>query len=229
MLNLILADVYGPQKLLGEGLLPPDFVFAHAGFLRPCHHIHVPHQTYLHLYASHLARSADDGRWLVLADRTQTPSGAGYAVENRIVISRMLPNKFRDCRVQRLASFFIAVREMLHGLAAQHRDNPRIVLLSPGSQSPTYFEDAYLARYLGYTLVEGGDLTVRNGRVYVKTLAGSFRPTWFFAGYPTTDAIRSNFAATRSRAFPDYCRRCAAAAWRSRTRWEAACSRPRRS
>ncbi len=172
LLNLILADVYGPQKLLGEGLLPPDFVFAHTGFLRPCHHIHVPHQTYLHLYASHLARSAEDGRWLVLADRTQTPSGAGYAVENRIVISRMLPNKFRDCRVQRLASFFISVREMLHGLAAQNRDNPRIVLLSPGPQSPTYFEDAYLARYLGYTLVEGGDLTVRNGRVYLKTLGG---------------------------------------------------------
>ncbi len=172
LLNTILADVYGPQKLLAEGLLPPELVFAHEGFLRPCHRMEVPRQTYLHLYAAHMARSADDGNWLVLADRTQTPSGAGYALENRIVISRMLPNEFRDCQVQRLASFFMAEREMLRGLAAQHKDNPRIVLLSPGPASPTYFEDAYLARYLGYTLVEGGDLTVRQNRVYLKTLGG---------------------------------------------------------
>ena len=145
---------------------------AHPNSLRPCHRVRVPRDTYLHLYAVHLARSADDGRWLVLADRTQTPSGAGYAVENRIVISRMLPNKFQDCRVQLLASFFISVRETLRGLAAHHRDNPRIVLMSPGPTSATYFEDAYLARYLGYTLVEGGDLTVRDNRVYLKTLGG---------------------------------------------------------
>jgi uncharacterized circularly permuted ATP-grasp superfamily protein/uncharacterized alpha-E superfamily protein len=172
LLNLILADVYGPQDLLAGGHLPPELVFAHTGFLRPCHRIPVPHETYLHLYAAHLARSADHGSWLVLSDRTQTPSGAGYAVENRIVISRMLPNKYRDCRVQRLAAFFISVRETLHSLAAHHRDNPRIVLLSPGPMSPTYFEDAYLARYLGFTLVEGGDLTVRDNHVYLKTLGG---------------------------------------------------------
>ena len=172
LLNMILADVYGPQTLLASGDLPAEFVYAHPNFLRPCHRVRVPRDTYLHLYAVHLARSADDGRWLVLADRTQTPSGAGYAVENRIVISRMLPNKFHDCRVQRLASFFISVRETLRGLAAHHRDNPRIVLMSPGPTSATYFEDAYLARYLGYTLVEGGDLTVRDNRVYLKTLGG---------------------------------------------------------
>jgi uncharacterized circularly permuted ATP-grasp superfamily protein/uncharacterized alpha-E superfamily protein len=172
LLNMILADVYGPQSLLASGDLPAEFVYAHPNFLRPCHRVRVPRDTYLHLYAVHLARSADDGRWLVLADRTQTPSGAGYAVENRIVISRMLPNKFHDCRVQRLASFFISVRETLRGLAAHHRENPRILLMSPGPTSATYFEDAYLARYLGYTLVEGGDLTVRDNRVYLKTLGG---------------------------------------------------------
>ena len=172
LLNMILADVYGPQTLLASGDLPAEFVYAHPNFLRPCHRVRVPRDTYLHLYAVHLARSADDGRWLVLADRTQTPSGAGYAVENRIVISRMLPNKFHDCRVQRLASFFISVRETLRGLAAHHRENPRILLMSPGPKSATYFEDAYLARYLGYTLVEGGDLTVRDNRVYLKTLGG---------------------------------------------------------
>jgi uncharacterized circularly permuted ATP-grasp superfamily protein/uncharacterized alpha-E superfamily protein len=171
LLNMVLADIYGPQTLLASGHLPPELVFAHAGFLRPCHRIQVPRELYLPLYAAHLARSSEGG-WLVLSDRAKAPSGAGYAVENRIVISRMLPNKFRDCRVERLASFFMTVRETLHSLAAQHRDNPRIVLLSPGPSSPTYFEDAYLARYLGFTLVEGGDLTARDNRVYMKTLGG---------------------------------------------------------
>ena len=171
LLNLMLADLYGSQSLLASGHLPPELIFAHPGFLRPCHRVRVPYDVYLHLYATHLARGPD-GRWLVLADRAQTPFGGGYAVENRIVISRMLPNMFHDCRVQRLASFFISVRETLQGLAAHHRDNPRIVLLSPGPTSPTYFEDAYLARYLGYTLVEGGDLTVRDNRVFLKTLGG---------------------------------------------------------
>ncbi len=184
LLNLILADVYGPQSLVAEGHLPPELVFGHTGFLRPCHRIPVPEQTHLHLHAVHLARSADNGGWHVLSDRTQTPSGAGYAVENRIVISRMLPNKFRDCRVQRLASFFLAVRETLHGLAQRHRENPRIVLLSPGPKSPTYFEDAYLARYLGYTLVEGGDLTVRDNRVYLKTLGGLIQVDVLFRRVP---------------------------------------------
>lgn len=172
LLNLILADLYGPQSLVARGLLPPELVFGHPGFLRPCHGIAVPRGSHLHLYAAHLARSAEDGGWLVLSDRTQTPSGTGYAVENRIVISRMLPSTYHDCRVERLASFFISIREMLHSLAVHHRENPQIMLLSPGPKSPTYFEDAYLARYLGFTLVEGGDLTVRDGRVYLKTLGG---------------------------------------------------------
>ncbi len=172
LLNMILADAYGTQSLVARGLLPQELLFGHPGFLRPCHGIAIPRGTHLHLYAAHLARSADDGSWIVLSDLTQTPSGAGYAVENRIVISRMLPSIYYDCRVQRLAPFFISIREMLHSLAAQHRDNPQIMLLSPGPASPTYFEDAYLARYLGYTLVEAGDLTVRDNRVYLKTLGG---------------------------------------------------------
>jgi uncharacterized circularly permuted ATP-grasp superfamily protein/uncharacterized alpha-E superfamily protein len=171
LLNLILADLYGPQRLLHEGLIPAELLFAHSAFLRPCHNLHVPRHTYLHLYAAHLARSTD-GQWQVLADRTQVPSGAGYSLENRIVISRMLPHVFHDCQVQRLATFFMTLRDTLKSLALHHRDNPRIVLLSPGPRSPTYFEDAYLARYLGYTLVAGDDLAVRDYRVYLKTLGG---------------------------------------------------------
>ena len=118
-----------------------------------------------------LARSPD-GQWWVLADRTQAPSGAGYALENRIVLLRSLPEAFRDCQVHRLASFFRAQRDTLMALAPQPRDQPRVVLLTPGPYNETYFEHAYLARYLGFTLVEGGDLTVRDRRVFIKTLEG---------------------------------------------------------
>jgi uncharacterized circularly permuted ATP-grasp superfamily protein/uncharacterized alpha-E superfamily protein len=171
LLNLILADLYGPQTLLSAGLLPPSLVFSNPAFLRPCHGIRVPHGIHLHLHAVDLARSPD-GQWWVLADRTQAPSGAGYALENRIVLLRNLPEAFRDCQVHRLASFFRAQRDTLMALAPQPHDQPRVVLLTPGPYNETYFEHAYLARYLGFTLVEGGDLTVRDRRVFIKTLEG---------------------------------------------------------
>jgi uncharacterized circularly permuted ATP-grasp superfamily protein/uncharacterized alpha-E superfamily protein len=171
LLNLILADLYGPQRLVRERLLPPSLLFASPGFLRPCHGLHVPGDIYLHLHGVDMARSAD-GQWWALADRTQSPSGAGYALENRIVLRRSLPEAFRDCQVQRLASFFQVQRETLLSLAPPGRDHPKVVLLTPGPYNETYFEHAYLARYLGFTLVEGGDITVRDRRVFIKTLEG---------------------------------------------------------
>ena len=171
VLNLLLSDLYGPQQLLHERQLPPYLVFGNPGFLRACHGITVPRGIHLHLHAVDLARSPD-GQWRVLADRTQAPSGAGYTLENRIVLSRSLPEAFRDCQVQRLASFFWAQRDTLTALASAPRDTPRVVLLTPGPLNETYFEHAYLARYLGFTLVEGGDLTVRDRRVFIKTLDG---------------------------------------------------------
>jgi uncharacterized circularly permuted ATP-grasp superfamily protein/uncharacterized alpha-E superfamily protein len=171
LLDALLADIYGPQHLVREGLLPGQFVFGHPGFLRACRGLPVPGNRYLHWSAAHIARSPE-GNWWVVADRTQAPVGAGYSVENRIVISRMLPHVFQQCRVQRLAGFFITLRQTLGGLAPDRRDGPHTVLLSPGPTSPTYFEDSYLARYLGYTLVEGEDLTVRDNRAYLKTLGG---------------------------------------------------------
>lgn len=170
LLNLILTDVYGPQKLMREGLLPPALVFGNPNFLRPVHGTQVPGDSHLHFVAFDLARSPD-GNWWVLADRTQAPAGAGYALENRIVMSRCLPDLFADCNVRRLAPFFQAMRETLHNLAVR-TDNPRTVLLSSGPTDEGYFEHAYLARYLGFTLVEGADLTVRDNRVYIKTLSG---------------------------------------------------------
>ncbi len=171
LLDLILADLYGPQRLLERGFLPPELVFGNPAFLHPCHGMQVPGNRYLHLYAVNLGRSTD-GKMMVLGDRTQAPSGTGYALENRLVLSRMLPDVFRDCQVQRLAPFFQAERELLQSIAPHNRDNPRVVLLTPGPYNETYFEHAFLAGYLGYTLVEGADLLVRGNRVYLKLLGG---------------------------------------------------------
>ncbi len=171
LLNLVLADVYGPQRLLREGHLPPALVQANPGFLRPCHGLPMRGNIHLHFHAADLARAAT-GQWWVIADRTQAPSGAGYALENRIVLSRILPEEFRDCQVERLASFFRTIRATLRSLAPLNPDNPSVVLLTPGPYNETYFEHDYLARYLGFTLVEGGDLTVRDEKVFIKTLEG---------------------------------------------------------
>jgi uncharacterized circularly permuted ATP-grasp superfamily protein/uncharacterized alpha-E superfamily protein len=171
LLNMLLADFYGPQRLLRANLFPPELIFRHRGFLRSCCNLPVARDIYLHNYAADLARSPD-GQWWVIADRTQTPSGAGYALENRLVSQRVLPDVFRSAHVRRLADFFQSYRELLHSLVPHHHDNPRIVLLTPGQYNETYFEHAFLARYLGYSLVEGGDLTVRDNSVFLKTLGG---------------------------------------------------------
>ncbi len=171
LLNWILADLYGPQQLLHGGHIPPALVFANPGFWRPCHGVPVKGDTYLHLLAVDLARSSD-GQWWVLADRTQAPSGAGYALENRIVLAETFPDQFREFQVQRLASFFRTLRDSLLRLSPSNRDNPRVVLLTPGPLNETYFEHSFLSRYLGFTLVQGADLTVRDSKVYLKTLEG---------------------------------------------------------
>ncbi len=170
LLDAVLRDLYGEQRLLREGLLPAELVFAHPGYLRPCRGA-LDGTSWLQLYAADLGR-APNGRFWVLADRTQAPSGAGYALENRLVVSRTLSEAFREGRVERLAGFFAHLRDTLRALAPHHRDNPRIALLTPGPYNETYFEHAYLARYLGLSLVEGGDLTVRDRTLYLKTLGG---------------------------------------------------------
>ena len=169
LLELLLRDLYGPQTLLTEGRIPSALLYANPAFLRPLAGVQLRGQSFLHLLAVDLARSPD-GQWWVLADRTQAPSGAGYALENRTIVSDVLPDLFRDSNVQRLAPFFRAQREALIAMAG--RDNPLVVLMTPGPLNETYFEHSYLARYLGFTLVEGADLTVRDQRVYLKTVGG---------------------------------------------------------
>jgi uncharacterized circularly permuted ATP-grasp superfamily protein/uncharacterized alpha-E superfamily protein len=172
VLNGMLADLYGEQRLLAEGLLPPALVYGQRGYLAPCRGLRPAGDTWLHVYAADLARSPD-GRWWVIADRTQAPSGAGYALENRLIVSRVFPELFRDLRVEHLAGFFRALQDSLNGLApVDAGERPHVVLLTPGPYNETYFEHAYLARYLGFPLVEGQDLTVRGDTVYLKTLRG---------------------------------------------------------
>ncbi len=186
LLNRILLDVYGPQRLLAEGRLPPALVHGHAGFLRPVHGMRHQDDIALHFYALDLAR-APDGRWWALSDRTQAPSGAGYALENRAVISRTFPELLREQNVRNLGPFFDTMRASLehwgrqcaaHGAGAQPLrpgEAPMMVLLTPGPLNETYYEHAYLARYLGLPLVQGSDLTVRNGMVWLKSLSGMQR------------------------------------------------------
>ena len=171
LLNTILNDSYGPQRLIRQGDMPAAMVLAQPSYLRPCHGIKPPHEKPLQVYGVDIARSPD-GQWWVLSDRTQIPTGAGYALENRLITSRLLPEVFRDARVRRLAGFFRQMQSSLSALAPRRVEEPRVVLLTPGPYNETYFEQAYLARYLGYTLVEGEDLTVRDDRVYLKTLSG---------------------------------------------------------
>ena len=169
LLNLLLEDLYGSQSLLKNGHFPAELLYANPAFLRPMVGVQVPAHSYLHMLAVDLARSPD-GQWWVLADRTQAPSGSGYALENRTIVSDVLPDLFRNSNVLRLAPFIRAQRDALTALAGCN--NPRIVLLTPGPFNETYFEHSYLARYLGFTLVEGADLTVRDRCVFLKTVEG---------------------------------------------------------
>src|SRR5436189_203629 len=126
-----------------------------------------PHWRYL---ANALGMRGADGRVMVLSDRTQAPSGAGYALENRVVLSRVLPSLYRDSHVHRLSLFFQNLRASLAALAPRRRADPRVVVLTPGPLNEAYFEHTYLASYLGYTLARGGDLVVQDGRVFLRSV-----------------------------------------------------------
>lgn len=171
LLDMILKDLYGKQTLLKKGLLPCELVFAHQGFIHACMGTIPKHGKQLSVYAANLVRGSK-GRLWVLDDRAQAPSGVGYALENRVVMMRILPDILKETRVHRLSGFFKEFGKQLAGMARHNKDNPRVVVLTPGPFNETYFEHAYLASYLGYTLVQGDDLAVRDGHVWLKSLAG---------------------------------------------------------
>ena len=170
LLDAVLADVYGNRSLLDEGLLPASLVLAHPQYLRPLHGCRPAGGVHLHVAAFDLARGPD-GAWRVVSQRTQAPSGLGYLLQNRLIISQQFPAAFRDLHVQRVAAGFLGLLQGLQRLSPEG-DNARVVLLTPGPHNETYFEHAFLSRYLGVTLVEGGDLTVRGERLFLKTLHG---------------------------------------------------------
>ena len=169
LIETVLRDVYGEGRLIKSGALPASAIAGSTDYLQPLSGVLGRDKHYLHVYAVDLGRGPD-GKWWVLGDRAQAPSGSGYALANRLVLSRTFPTLYRDLNVERLAPFFDGFRAGLAACAT--RSDPRICLLTPGPYNETYFEQAYLARYLGLQLVEGGDLTVRDNFVHIRTIAG---------------------------------------------------------
>lgn len=169
LLEQVMADLYGPNRLVAEGHLPPALVAGNPEWLRPLVGIAPASGHFLHFVAFEIGRGPG-GQWWVLADRTQAPSGAGYALENRVATTRAFADVYAAQNVQRLAGFFRDFREAMLGLRADRE--ARVAILTPGPMNDTYFEQSFIARYLGFMLVEGEDLAVVNGRVMVRTVGG---------------------------------------------------------
>lgn len=171
VINDTLRDIYGPQQLIRRGLVPPSLIFGQRGFLWPCINTLDTHENHLHMYAVDIARDAK-GQWRVLKDRTQGPLGAGYALQNRQIMSTALPALFNQLRVHPQTDYFRALRQTLLSSMSVEDGNVVTVLLSPGPKHPAYFEHVFLARQMGVPITESLDLTVRNDLLYLKTLRG---------------------------------------------------------
>ena len=167
LFDAVLGDLYGEQQLLRGGLIPPELVFSDSTYLRPCHNLQRRDQ--LQFYAADLARGAD-GQWRVIDSHTETLAGLGFCLANRVVHTHIAGDIFNRCGVTRLAGHFQRVQSALTAFSG--RDNARIALLTPGAHHADYFSHAYMARYLGYLLVEGRDLVTKGSRLYLKTLEG---------------------------------------------------------
>ncbi|MFT3680907.1 MAG: circularly permuted type 2 ATP-grasp protein [Ferruginibacter sp.] len=171
LLDLLLKDIYGSQTLIKEGIIPQELIHMHPGFLRSCVNINLPAEQHLILYAADLARGTDGHLW-VISDRTQAPSGYGYALENRFAMLSILPELFSKLRVSRLSPYFDFLQKALNKIAPHGNDEPKVIILTPGPDNETYFEHSYLAAYLGLTLVQGNDLMVKDNFVWLKTIEG---------------------------------------------------------
>ena len=172
LLNLFLEDSYGRQTMLQNGHIDPFLVYANPSFHRACHGLLDRGEKFLNIYAADVAR-AKDGKWWVVSDRVEATSGLGYALDNRLLLSRILPNTLNHVGTRRLLPFVEHFCQQIEALAKHNRHHPHIALLSPGPQNETYYEHSFLARNLGFTLAEGADLTVRNNRLYMKTIGGT--------------------------------------------------------
>lgn len=171
LLNALFKDLYGARRLLFDRVVPPEVVYGAHGYLRQCYNLYQNHERELLFFSCDLARR-HDGSFVVIGDRAQAPSGTGYALENRIALSRVFPSLYRDSEVHRVALFFRSMRKSLAAMARNRDREPVVVLLTPGPENETYFEHVFLAGYLGYTLAQATDLTIRNNRVFIKTVEG---------------------------------------------------------
>lgn len=171
LLEAVVRDLCGPRTLIARGRLPAEAVFTDPAYVRPAVGLPANMGAYLFQYAVDLARGPD-GRMWVLEDRAESPAGAGYALESRTILGRVFPRGLSRLQVRRLSPYFRGYREAVMGMYEGRRLEPRAVLLTPGPYNANYFEHAYLAAYLGYTLVQGSDLLVRDGCLKLKTLEG---------------------------------------------------------
>lgn len=171
LLSALYDDIYGPKTLFETGLLPSQALLASPHFLLPCHRSLPTDRAPITFHGVDVIQDTQ-GQWRVIADRLQAPSGTGFALENRILMARALPDMYRNAPLKRLAGFLDLHHRTLIAMAYQHRDNPTLILLTPGPGSPRYFEHAYLANYLNIALVEGQDLVVRDAQVWLRTLGG---------------------------------------------------------
>ncbi len=174
LLDLILTDIYGPRTLIRRGFIPPALIFGSDAYLRPAHGMRIPGSHQLFFYAADVFRTPE-GAFTALGDRTQAPSGAGYAMADRRVVTRVSPEVFRRSAPHGLSGFFRTFRNALQSVAPRAAEDPRVVVLSPGTQSETAFDQAYVASMLGLPLVEAVDLTVREGRLWMRAL-GRYEP-----------------------------------------------------
>ena len=171
VLNLVLKDIYGKNELIKNGIVPYEIIFSHRGFLRNCHQIDYKTAKQLLIHSADLARGPD-GRMWVVNDRTEAPSGLGYSLENRFSINEVVPDFFNEINVKQPFGFFKDFNQLLINSAPNNKENPTIVILTPGPLNETYFEHSYLSSFLGYPLVKGNDLVVRDDKVWIKTLKG---------------------------------------------------------
>jgi uncharacterized circularly permuted ATP-grasp superfamily protein/uncharacterized alpha-E superfamily protein len=192
LLNILLEDLYGPRKLIRSGSVPFELVYSHLGFLRQADKIRIPGPHQLIQYSADLARGPNGKMW-ILRDVTDAPSGPGYALENRAAMTRVFPELLRTNHVRKLFSYYQTLRQTLANLPLHNKDNPRMVLLSPGADSNSYFEHAYLSSVMGFTLAFGEDLTVSDGYVWLKTIKGLERVDVILRRVPDIDSDPLSF------------------------------------
>ncbi|NCB13161.1 MAG: hypothetical protein EOM78_16180, partial [Erysipelotrichia bacterium] len=171
LLNLIFKDLYTEQKLIKEGIIPAEIVFGHKSFIPEVFNFKNKDYYSLRFYASDISRGPD-GKFWVINDRTQSPSGLGYAIENRLTMNSISNDLYPNIEIKKMAGFIEGYKNMLKTLSTSNQENPLIALLTPGPLNETYFEHAYLSSFLDLTLVQGEDLLVKNNHLWLKSLKG---------------------------------------------------------